>query len=116
MASGPEIQVRRQADGAVRYDVPAVLLCDGIHVQYHELIQTFIKFDSIIKIKIEKNIFKPKFTNDCFNFEKIDSIPKLYFPFIYSKLIEKIDDKEIYEFNKNILKYDDEKISIDIFK
>ena len=83
----------------------------GIHVQYHELIQTFIKFDSIIKIKIEKNIFKPKFTNDCFNFEKIDSIPKLYFPFIYSKLIEKIDDKEIYEFNKNILKYDDEKIS-----
>ena len=83
----------------------------GIHVQYQELIQTFIKFDSIVKIKIEKNIFNPVYTNECFNFEKIDSIPKLYFPFIYSKLIEKIEDEEIYEFNKNILKYDNKKIT-----
>jgi hypothetical protein len=36
---------------------------------------------------------------------------KLYFPFIYSKLIEKISDEEIYEFNKNILKYDNEQIT-----
>ena len=83
----------------------------GIHVQYEELIETFLKFDSIVKNKIEKNIINDYFTNECFNFEKIDSIPKLYFPFIYSKLIEKIPDEEINEFNKNILKYDNEEIS-----
>ena len=83
----------------------------GIHAQYSELIDTFIKFDSIVKTKIEKNTITLVYNNECFNFEKIDSIPKLYFPFIYSKLIEKIDEEEIYDFNKNILKYDNKKIS-----
>jgi hypothetical protein len=83
----------------------------GIHVQYEELIQTFVHFDSLVKNKIEKNIISNTYNNECFNFEKIDSIPKLYFPFIYSKLIEKISDEEIYEFNKNILKYDNEQIT-----
>ena len=59
---------------------------------------------------MEKNQISPIYNNECFNFEKIDSIPKLYFPFIYSKLIEDLDDNKI-EFNKNILKYDNEKIT-----
>jgi len=83
----------------------------GVHVQYDEIIQTFIKFDSLVKKKIEKNIISPVYNNECFSFEKIDSIPKLYFPFIYSKLIEKIEDEEINEFNENILKYDNKKIT-----
>ena len=83
----------------------------GVQVQYEELIQTFIKFDSLVKKKIEKNIISPVYNNECFSFEKIDSIPKLYFPFIYSKFIEKIEDKEINEFNENILKYDNKKIT-----
>jgi len=82
----------------------------GIHVQYSELIQAFIKFDSIVKTRIKANIIPPK-KNDCFNFETIDSIPKFYFPFIYSKLIEKINDEDINEFNNNILKYNNEEIS-----
>jgi hypothetical protein len=50
----------------------------GIHVQYEELIQTFVHFDSLVKNKIEKNIISNTYNNECFNFEKIDSIPKLY--------------------------------------
>ena len=83
----------------------------GICVQYDELIKTFIKFDSIVKIKIKKNQISPTFNDQCFNFEKIDSIPKLYFPFIYSKLIEEIDDATIFDFNQNILKYDNKDIT-----
>ena len=83
----------------------------GICTKYSEIINTFIKFDSLVKIKIEKNHISPKFDDQCFNFEEIDSIPKLYFPFIYSKLIEEIDDVKIYEFNKNILKYDNKDIN-----
>ena len=82
----------------------------GIHREYDGLIQTFLKFDSIITNKIEKNIISPVYNNECFNFEKIDSIPKLYFPFIYSKFIKRIDDNDIHEFHKNILKYDNEDI------
>ena len=82
----------------------------GIHTQYDELIQTFLKFDSIVTKEIEANTISPVYTNECFNFEKIDSIPKLYFPFIYSKFIKKINDDDILEFHKNILKYDDENI------
>ena len=83
----------------------------GIHILYEELILNFIKFDSIISKKIEKNIISPEFNNQCFNFEKIDSIPKLYFPFIYSQFIEEVNDNEIFEFNKNILKYDNNEIT-----
>ena len=61
----------------------------GIHTQYDELIQTFLKFDSIVTKEIEANTISPVYTNECFNFEKIDSIPKLYFPFIYSKFIQR---------------------------
>ena len=82
----------------------------GIHVQYTELIQAFLKFDSIVKTGVKTIIIPPKM-NDCFNFETIDSIPKFYFPFIYSKLIEKINDEDINEFNNNILKYNNEEIN-----
>ena len=82
----------------------------GIHIEYDGLIQTFLKFDSIVTHKIEKNVIASVYNNECFNFEKIDSIPKLYFPFIYSKFIKKIDDNDIHEFHKNILKYDNEDI------
>jgi hypothetical protein len=83
----------------------------GIHVLYSELIQTFLKFDSLISKTFEKNQITPIYNNECINFEKIDSIPKLYFPFIYSKLIEDLEDNKILEFNKNILKYGNEKIT-----
>jgi len=83
----------------------------GIHVEYMELVQAFLKFDSIVKTKIKTNIIPPVKKNDCFNFETIDSIPKFYFPFIYSKLIVKIKDEDINEFNNNILKYNNEEIS-----
>ena len=83
----------------------------GIHLEYADLIETLIKFDSLVKNKIEKNIISLVFNNECYNFERIDSIPKLYFPFIYSKLIEKIDDEEINDFNYNILKYDNNDIN-----
>ena len=83
----------------------------GIHVQYDQIFGTLLKFDSIVKNKMITNIIPPVHNNECFNFEKIDSIPKLYFPFIYSKLIKEIEDKEINEFNKNILKYDNEDIN-----
>ena len=82
----------------------------GIHIEYEGIIQTFLKFDSIVTHKIEKNVIASVYNNECFNFEKIDSIPKLYFPFIYSKFIKKIDDNDIHEFHKNILKYDNEDI------
>ena len=59
----------------------------GIHVLHSELIQNFLKFDSLISKTFEKNQITPIYNNECINFEKIDSIPKLYFPFIYSKLI-----------------------------
>ena len=49
----------------------------GIHRDYDGLINTFLKFDSIITNKVEKNIISPVYNNECFNFEKIDSIPKL---------------------------------------
>ena len=83
----------------------------GIHTEYESLIETLIKFDSLVKNKMEKNIISPVFNNECFNFERIDSIPKLYFPYIFPKLIENIDDNEINDFNYNILKYDNEEIN-----
>ena len=103
--------LHRQACEKFQYANHPFYNSGGINVQYEELIQTFFKFDSLVKDRIKKNVIPPIYNNECFNFEKIDSIPKLYFPFIYSKLIEKITDEEINEFNKNILKYDNEDIN-----
>ena len=82
----------------------------GIHTEYEELIKVFLTFDSIVTFQIDANIISPVYNNECFSFEKIDSIPKLYFPFIYSKFIQKINDKDIHEFHENILKYDNNEI------
>ena len=82
----------------------------GIHTEYEELIKVFLTFDTIATFEIEKNIISTVYNNECFSFEKIDSIPKLYFPFIYSKFIQKINDNDINEFHENILKYDNDEI------